>query len=235
MRTIRGRLATWYAVALGATMLVFAIAIYAVQRRQNFAELDAQASLESELIAAILGVADRGPGSLAVVDPETGRPRAGRRRCHHPRGHLGLRHRGRRGGGSALPLRRRAGAALCIIDPPVGPDPRGLHGLGGRDDRSRSAGGRDAVFRPVDLRLRSRGGAGAVRRLHCGPGPWTAAAPIGDDCDRPAHHSVIDADRLFFGRADAPAAAERCGRGRSDHRRPEPAPAPRRVQDGATS
>ncbi len=74
MRTIRGRLATWYAVALGATMLVFAIAIYAVQRRQNFAELDAHASLESELIAAILGVADRGPGSLAVVDPETGRP-----------------------------------------------------------------------------------------------------------------------------------------------------------------
>src|SRR5262245_17542122 len=72
MRTIRGRLAVWYAVALGATMFVFALAIYLVQRTENFAELDERARLESELIARILSAGSREQRSLVVTDA-TGR------------------------------------------------------------------------------------------------------------------------------------------------------------------
>jgi heavy metal sensor kinase len=72
MRTIRGRLAASYAVALAATMLVFAVIVYLVQQRENLHELDARAQLESNLIAATLAEAYRARGRLVVVDPRTG-------------------------------------------------------------------------------------------------------------------------------------------------------------------
>jgi len=73
MRTIRGRLAASYAVALAATMFGFALIVYLVQRGENLAELDARARLESNLIAATLTEAYRARGSLVVDDPRGGR------------------------------------------------------------------------------------------------------------------------------------------------------------------
>jgi signal transduction histidine kinase len=73
MRTIRGRLAASYAVALAATMFGFALIVYLVQRGENLAELDARAQLESNLIAATLTEAYRARGPLVVDDPRTGR------------------------------------------------------------------------------------------------------------------------------------------------------------------
>ena len=46
MRTIRGRLAAWYAVALAATMFVFAAIVYLVQRGENFDEVDTRPARE---------------------------------------------------------------------------------------------------------------------------------------------------------------------------------------------
>ncbi len=74
MRTIRGRLVVSYAVALVATMTVFAATIYLVQRAENFAELDARAQLEADLVAELLADAARGPDSIVVPDPETRNP-----------------------------------------------------------------------------------------------------------------------------------------------------------------
>ncbi len=74
MRTIRGRLVVSYAVALVATMAVFAATIYLVQRAENFAELDARAQLEADLVAELLADAARGPDSIVVPDPETRNP-----------------------------------------------------------------------------------------------------------------------------------------------------------------
>lgn len=72
MRTIRGRLAAWYAVALAATMFVFAAIIYLVQLREDFDELDARLELESNLIAAILTEGYRARGALVVADAAGG-------------------------------------------------------------------------------------------------------------------------------------------------------------------
>ncbi len=57
MRTIRGRLAVWYAVAMGATLFVFAAAVYFVERSPNDAQLIATVRARADLIAAILGEA----------------------------------------------------------------------------------------------------------------------------------------------------------------------------------
>jgi two-component system, OmpR family, sensor kinase len=73
VRTIRGRLAASYAVALAATMFVFATVVYVVQRGENLTELDARAQLESNLIAATLTEAYGSRGRLVVEDPRTGR------------------------------------------------------------------------------------------------------------------------------------------------------------------
>ena len=48
MHSIRGRLVLWYAVAMGATMFVFALLIYLVQRSASYEEVDARARLEAE-------------------------------------------------------------------------------------------------------------------------------------------------------------------------------------------
>jgi len=74
MRTIRGRLAASYAVALAGTMFVFGLVIYLVQRRENLGELDDRARLEANLIAATLSEAYRARGELVVTDRRTGRP-----------------------------------------------------------------------------------------------------------------------------------------------------------------
>jgi two-component system OmpR family sensor kinase len=73
MHTIRARLAASYVVALAATMFMFAVVLYLVQRGENLHELDARARLESDLIAATLTEAFRSRGTLVAEDPQTGR------------------------------------------------------------------------------------------------------------------------------------------------------------------
>ena len=75
MHTIRGRLALWYSLALGATMFVFSLAVYLGQRSENVAELDARAQVEADLVAQVLRVAQREPGGAVVPDSQSGRPR----------------------------------------------------------------------------------------------------------------------------------------------------------------
>jgi heavy metal sensor kinase len=74
MRTIRARLAVYYALALTATMFVFALAIYLIYRSESFGELDARARLEADLISEILGQEARRGERIVVPDPETRRP-----------------------------------------------------------------------------------------------------------------------------------------------------------------
>jgi signal transduction histidine kinase len=67
MRTLRGRLAVGYAIALAATMFVFAATIYAVQRADRYEQLDLRVEGQADLIAAILTDAwDRGFGTVVV-------------------------------------------------------------------------------------------------------------------------------------------------------------------------
>ncbi len=73
MQTIRARLAVGYAMALGATLFVFAGIIYIAQGSQAFAELDSRVRVESDLIAAILGESFRARVRVVVADP-LGRP-----------------------------------------------------------------------------------------------------------------------------------------------------------------
>ena len=76
MRTIRVRLAVWYAVALAVTMFAFAAVIYITQRHDAYVALDRHARAESDLIASNLAEAYRGRGALVVTNPETGQPPA---------------------------------------------------------------------------------------------------------------------------------------------------------------
>jgi signal transduction histidine kinase len=72
MQTIRERLAIGYAMALGATIVLFGAIIFFVQGSQVFAELDSRVRLESDLIAAILGESFRARDTVVVRDPQTG-------------------------------------------------------------------------------------------------------------------------------------------------------------------
>ena len=72
MRTLRGRLATWYAVALAATLFVFATVLYVAQRRASFQQLDERLAVEAGLIANALAEAYRARDTLVVMD-QTGR------------------------------------------------------------------------------------------------------------------------------------------------------------------
>ncbi len=74
MQSIRGQLVLWYAVALGATMFVFALTIYLAQRSENLAELDARARVEADFASQVLAVAAREPGGAVTNDIQTGRP-----------------------------------------------------------------------------------------------------------------------------------------------------------------
>jgi signal transduction histidine kinase len=68
MRTIRGRLAAGYAIALATTMFAFAATIYFVQRADRFAQLDPRATLQADIIAAIVTDAYDRLGEEVVVE-----------------------------------------------------------------------------------------------------------------------------------------------------------------------
>ncbi len=74
MHTLRGRIAMWYAVALGATIFVFGTIVYAVERSGSLSELDGLVRLEGDLIAAILNEASRARGTMVAIDDQTARP-----------------------------------------------------------------------------------------------------------------------------------------------------------------
>lgn len=74
MQTIRARLAVWYALALGATLLLFGAILYVLQRSEAFAELDRRVQLEADLIATVLREARRARETIVVTNPVTGRP-----------------------------------------------------------------------------------------------------------------------------------------------------------------
>ncbi len=70
MRTIRGRLAAGYTILLGATIVVFASITYMLQgSRSAGGTLDTRVTVESNLIAGILGEAYRARDSVVTVDP----------------------------------------------------------------------------------------------------------------------------------------------------------------------
>ncbi|MCZ6917663.1 MAG: HAMP domain-containing sensor histidine kinase [Gemmatimonadetes bacterium] len=68
MRTIRGRLAVGYAIALATTMFAFAATIYFVQRADRFAQLDPRAGVQADIIAALVADAYDRLGHVVVVD-----------------------------------------------------------------------------------------------------------------------------------------------------------------------
>lgn len=74
MWTIRARLAISYALALGATMFVFAVTIYVAQRSESLSELDDRTRLEADVIAALLRLSQRDPGGVVTTNPATGKP-----------------------------------------------------------------------------------------------------------------------------------------------------------------
>ncbi len=57
MQTIRGQLATWYALAMGATLGVFAVSVYVVERNWISERIDERLQIEAELISALLSEA----------------------------------------------------------------------------------------------------------------------------------------------------------------------------------
>ncbi len=73
IRTIRGRLAVWYAVAMGATILAFAVIIFLIQRSRSYAELDGRIRLQSDLIATILSESYRARETVVAFDPTSNR------------------------------------------------------------------------------------------------------------------------------------------------------------------
>ena len=73
MRTIRGRLAVGYALALAASMFVFAGSIYVVQRPERFAQLDRLAELEADMVADMVAEAYGRLGSVVSRDVLTDR------------------------------------------------------------------------------------------------------------------------------------------------------------------
>jgi signal transduction histidine kinase len=74
VQTIRGRLAVWYAVALGATLVAFGGILYGLQRTESYPELDSRVQVETSLIAAMLREARSARGSVVWIDPQTRGP-----------------------------------------------------------------------------------------------------------------------------------------------------------------
>ena len=73
MQTIRGRIAVWYAVGLGATIFVFGSIVYAVERSTSLSEIEGLVRLETDLIATILGESYRARDTITLLDAQTGR------------------------------------------------------------------------------------------------------------------------------------------------------------------
>src|SRR5512134_3538299 len=78
MTTIRRRLAFWYTVALGVTMLAFGAALYYERRQSSLEELDRRLTLEADLAKSWLAESYRvlGPlvadGARPALDPGLG-------------------------------------------------------------------------------------------------------------------------------------------------------------------
>ncbi len=68
MQSIRGQLATWYALAMGATLGVFAVTVYVVERSWISERIDERLQIEAELIAAIFIGADVAADSTAALE-----------------------------------------------------------------------------------------------------------------------------------------------------------------------
>jgi signal transduction histidine kinase len=68
MQSIRGQLATGYALAMGATLGVFAVSVYAVERSWINERIDERLQIESDLIAAIFLGADVPTDSTTTLD-----------------------------------------------------------------------------------------------------------------------------------------------------------------------
>jgi signal transduction histidine kinase len=68
MQTIRGRLATWYALAMGATLGVFAVSVYVVERTWISERIEERLQIEADLIGAILSGARLSIDSMSRVD-----------------------------------------------------------------------------------------------------------------------------------------------------------------------
>jgi two-component system OmpR family sensor kinase len=69
VRTIRSRLALWYAVAVVATVLAFGAATSLVDRRAKYAELDHRLIAEADLAAALLSEAQLAAPLVEEVSP----------------------------------------------------------------------------------------------------------------------------------------------------------------------
>ncbi|UCG88947.1 MAG: HAMP domain-containing histidine kinase [Gemmatimonadota bacterium] len=74
MKTIRGRLAVSYAVAMIATLAVFAVALYMVERSWSREQIDQRLRIEADLIAAIISVARETHDSAEPIDTTILRP-----------------------------------------------------------------------------------------------------------------------------------------------------------------
>ncbi len=72
MQTIRGQLAGWYALAMGATLAVFATSIYVVERSWINRSIEERLRLEADLISGILTEARM--SSESVPSPDSGLP-----------------------------------------------------------------------------------------------------------------------------------------------------------------
>jgi signal transduction histidine kinase len=68
MQTIRGQLATWYALAMGATLGVFAVTVYVVERTWISERIDERLQIEADLITGILIGAPASVSSTADLD-----------------------------------------------------------------------------------------------------------------------------------------------------------------------
>jgi two-component system OmpR family sensor kinase len=79
MHTIRGRLAVSYAIAMIATLAVFALTLYLIERSWSRDQIDQRLRIEANLIAAIISLAGETPDSAAPTDTiiaEPSEPRA---------------------------------------------------------------------------------------------------------------------------------------------------------------
>jgi len=71
MQSIRGQLATWYALAMGATLAVFAVAVYSVERSWINERIEERLQIEANLIVASLSGADFAIDTTAALDTST--------------------------------------------------------------------------------------------------------------------------------------------------------------------
>lgn len=76
MQSIRGQLATWYALAMGATLGVFAVSVYVGERSWISDSIDDRLQIEADLIAAIVSGAraSRAPDTTTATSTNLSNP-----------------------------------------------------------------------------------------------------------------------------------------------------------------